>query len=208
MTRKSVYAGGLAAFIAAMAMTIASVVIPRWISWDLSSTSGTPIHYTYGLHSRCSSVTGRCDEYPTNDVCRDDRYFCSVWRSVGFLMSFAVVLEGMTLVAFIVMLSSGVQKRSSGWKTLTAFLVLVGAVQCTAIGLVGHIYEVDDRFFPGWHFDTSFVLCTLSWCIQFLVGGGLVASAFLLEQEGSYDLLEQDITRPLTEERPQDYGTA
>ena len=51
-------------------------------------------------------------------------------------MSFAVVLEGMTLVAFIVMLSSGVQKRSSGWKTLTAFLVLVGAVQCTAIGLV------------------------------------------------------------------------
>ena len=51
-------------------------------------------------------------------------------------MSFAVVLEGMTFVAFIVMLSSGVQKRSTGWKTLTAFLVIVVAVQCVAVGLI------------------------------------------------------------------------
>ena len=51
-------------------------------------------------------------------------------------MSFAVVLEGMTFVAFIVMLSSGVQKRSTGWKILTAFLVIVVAVQCVAVGLI------------------------------------------------------------------------
>ena len=51
-------------------------------------------------------------------------------------MSLAVVFEGMTFVAFIVMLSSGLQKRSSGWKTLTVFLVIVAAVQCTAMALV------------------------------------------------------------------------
>ena len=58
MTRKSVYTGALAAFLAgqsdqpliiveradfsffaATAMTLASVIIPRWISWDLSSVS-------------------------------------------------------------------------------------------------------------------------------------------------------------------------
>ncbi|KAI4144954.1 MAG: hypothetical protein LQ340_006484 [Diploschistes diacapsis] len=188
-----------------MAMTIASVIIPRWISWNLSSTSGAPIHYTYGLHSRCSSVTGECDPFPTDDVCREDRYFCNAWRSVGFLMSFAVVLEGMTLVAFIVMLSSGVQKRTSGWKTVTVLLGLVALVQCVAMGLLAHIYEVDDRFFPGWHFDTSFILCTVSWCTQILVGGGLVASAFLLETEGGYELLPQENMMPQTEERAEGF---
>ena len=51
-------------------------------------------------------------------------------------MSFAVVLEGMTFVAFIVMMGSGVEKRSHGWKTLTAFLAIVAIVQCVAIGLI------------------------------------------------------------------------
>lgn len=139
-------------------------------------------------------------------------------------MSFAVVLEGMTLVAFIVMLSSGVQKRTSGWKTVTVLLGLVALVQCVAMGLLvcfgapqvatldprliavqAHIYEVDDRFFPGWHFDTSFILCTVSWCTQILVGGGLVASAFLLETEGGYELLPQENMMPQTEERAEGF---
>ena len=51
-------------------------------------------------------------------------------------MSFAVVLEGMTFVSFVVMLSSGVQKRTTGWKIVAAFLALVGAVQCVAMALI------------------------------------------------------------------------
>lgn len=59
-----------------------------------------------------------------------------MWRSVGFLMSFAVVMEGMTLIAFGVMISGGKQKRESGWKIMTGLLVLVGLIQCTAMALV------------------------------------------------------------------------
>ena len=51
-------------------------------------------------------------------------------------MSFAVVLEGMTFVSFVVMLSSGIQKRTSGWKIVAMFLALVGAVQCVAMALI------------------------------------------------------------------------
>src|ERR1700744_4739881 len=90
---------------------------------------GTSIHYSYGLHHRCSNTNlppanmssvftsnFHCTQCPRYEDCRgDDRYFCSMWKSVGFLMSFAVVLEGMTLAAFAVLLVGGKQKREQGW---------------------------------------------------------------------------------------------
>jgi len=59
-----------------------------------------------------------------------------MWRSVGFLMSFAVVGEGGTLIAYIVVLGGGKQKRESGWKILSGMLFLVGVIQCTGMALV------------------------------------------------------------------------
>ena len=66
-----------------------------------------------------------------------------MWRSVGFLMSFAVVLEGMTLIAYVVIMAGGMQKRASGWKILSALLLLVGAVQCTSMAIMvhGHLFS-------------------------------------------------------------------
>ena len=51
-------------------------------------------------------------------------------------MSFAIVLEGMTLIAYTVILAGGVQKRTTGWKILSGFLLLVGAVQLTAMAIM------------------------------------------------------------------------
>lgn len=59
-----------------------------------------------------------------------------MWRSVGFLMSFAVVLEGVTLFTFTVILAGGKQKREAGWKILTGLLILVGLIQCTGMALI------------------------------------------------------------------------
>ena len=139
-------------------MTLTSIIIPRWISWNSETVrasmtnihqlviersltllphqpSGQNIHYTYGLHRRCSSLTGTCDYFPQQEDCHHDRYFCSMWRSVGFLMSFAVVLEGMTLITYAVILSGGMQKRAGGWKILSGLLLVVGVVElaCMAI---------------------------------------------------------------------------
>lgn len=51
-------------------------------------------------------------------------------------MSFAIVIEGMTLVAYLVILAGGVQKRAIGWKILSSMLMLVGAVQLTSMSLM------------------------------------------------------------------------
>ena len=115
--------------------------------------SGSHIHYTYGLHRRCSSLTHSCVHFPQNDEChREERSFCSMWRSVGVLMSFAVVIEGMTLIAFIVVLGGGKQKREAGWKVLSGLLLLVGLIQCAGMALMVDIYELlseVDRYAEG-----------------------------------------------------------
>lgn len=59
-----------------------------------------------------------------------------MWRSVGFLMSFAVVLEGIAIVAYIVILSGGKQLRESGWGVLSLVIMLSAAVQAASMALV------------------------------------------------------------------------
>ena len=59
-----------------------------------------------------------------------------MWRSVGFLMSFAVVIEGMTLIAFIVVLAGGKQKREQGWTVVSGLLLLSGLIQCAGMALI------------------------------------------------------------------------
>ncbi|KAL8717941.1 MAG: hypothetical protein Q9225_004874 [Loekoesia sp. 1 TL-2023] len=172
MTRRSVYVGALVAFLAACAMTLTSIIIPRWISWDSETPSGQHIHYTYGLHRRCSSLTNTCEYFP-----------------LGFLMSFGVVIEGMTLIAFIVILGGGKQKREKGWKVVSGLLVLSALIQCAGMAIIAFLYDNDDRFFPGWMLDNSWVMCTISWSVQIVLAGGITATALLLPSEGGYELI-------------------
>ena len=134
-------------------------------------------------------------------------------------MSFAVVIEGMTLIAFIVILAGGVQKRASGWKLLSGMLLLVAAVQLAVMSIVVsdfqqlrqpqqpphcprasvsrllklpvqiYLYDNDDRFFPGWKLDDSWILCTVSASVMIISTGGIVASALSLPSEGGYELI-------------------
>lgn len=93
-------------------------------------------YFSYGLHRRCSSLTDICEPFPQSDDCHgEDRYFCSVWRSVGFLMSFAVVLQGMAVVSYLIILSGGKRLRESGWKALSV-LVVLGAIVQAGVGCI------------------------------------------------------------------------
>ena len=51
-------------------------------------------------------------------------------------MSFAVVLEGMTLAAYIVIIGGGRQKREAGWRALSFMLMFIGVVQCAAMAIM------------------------------------------------------------------------
>ena len=112
-----------------------------------------------------------------------------MWRSVGFLMSFAVVLEGMTLIAFVVMLLSGVQNRVAGKTIIASFLVLVAVVQAIGMSIISYLYEHDDRFFPGWKLDSSWALCTSSWVLSIVTAGVFLLVSNALPLEGDYELI-------------------
>lgn len=189
MTRAWVYGGGLATFVVATALTLTAIIIPRWVSFR-DSTDGLPVTYTYGLHQRCSTVTGLCEHYPTSDDCHGpDRYFCSMWRSIGFLMSFAIVLEGMVILAFITILTGGAMKRRHGWKVVSFLLLLGALVQCAAMALVAFLYDNDIRF-ANWNLDVSWILTTISWSLIFLIATTLVGTAYYLPPEGDYELIK------------------
>ncbi|KAI5257943.1 hypothetical protein E4T42_00698 [Aureobasidium subglaciale] len=189
MTRRMVYGIGLWVFLAAVALTLTSISLPSWLSYTSPSSSPTskPIHVSYGLHSRCSSLTG-CSPFPAQEDCHgEDRYFCSMWRSVGFLMNFSVVLELATFVSFAVVLLGGRGNRENGWKMCVGLLAVVMVCQIGAMGIVAFLFDHDNRFFVGWTLDKSWILCTISWIVMAVDVVGMSVAAKVLPAEGDYE---------------------
>ena len=123
-------------------MTFAAIFLPNWISWDARGPGGIHFWQTIGLHQSCSSIDSTCERFPQPDNCEgEDRSFCSMWRSVGFLMSFAAVLELVTLVAYCVVLLGGKQRQVNGWRVLAFLLTLIGVVQCASMAIVVCLFE-------------------------------------------------------------------
>jgi hypothetical protein len=113
-------------------MTIASISMPRWVSYSPNGER----EYSYGLHSRCSAVTGTCVPFPKMSDCTKDPSFCNMWRTVGFLTSFGVVVELCAIVCFIVIISGGVQRRAAGWQVAVGVLSFSAIVQCAGMAIV------------------------------------------------------------------------
>ncbi|KAL2143688.1 hypothetical protein VTI28DRAFT_10118 [Corynascus sepedonium] len=190
MTRTVVYSAALVALVAATAMTIASIASPKWVSVTIPSPSGGTVTDTIGLHRRCTG--SKCVPFPEESRCADERSFCSMWRTTGFLMNFAVVAEFATLAGFLVVLLGGRIKRreGSGWKALGGLLAAVAAAQFVGMAVVAYLFDHDDLFLvPGYRLDSSWYLCTVSAAVAFLTGLGLAISARLLPPEDGYQLL-------------------
>ncbi|ETN41562.1 uncharacterized protein HMPREF1541_03498 [Cyphellophora europaea CBS 101466] len=198
LTRSIVFSGALILFLVTTGLTIASIIVPDWISYDT-----TTLHWSLGLHRKCSNTNlppssdyfftssrTECVEFPRYSECRgEDRYFCSMWRSVGFLMSFAVVIEGMTIAAFIILLAGGKQRREAGWGALVVLALISAVVQAISMGLMTYLFDNDDQFFPGWYLDKSWSMCTGSWAVQALCAAAITAAALILPSEGGYELI-------------------
>ncbi|KAF8865060.1 hypothetical protein BDZ45DRAFT_796874 [Acephala macrosclerotiorum] len=192
MTRAAIYGVALVAFVGATAMTFASIFIPDWITWRVETDDGG-FRKTIGLHQSCSSTNTQCQYFPQYEDCHGtDRYFCSMWRSVGFMMSFAAVLELVTIMAYVVVLAGGKQKRENSWKVLSFLLVVVGLLQCASMAIVAYLFDNDDRFFVGWQLDKSWILCTVSWSIAIVSAALISLSAFVIPSEGDYELIPSE----------------
>lgn len=119
-------------------MIIASIALPNWVSYSVTTAKGEHIQKIIGLHKSCSTLNDpSCTPFPTSELCQaGERYFCSMWKTVGFLASFSVLLCFATLVTFGVTLGGGKYKRESGWAIVAALLTLVSVVEFVIISIV------------------------------------------------------------------------
>lgn len=122
-------------------MTLAAILVPHWVSMDVAVHGSDKVYSQHlGLHHYCNTaLPGKpCRTFPDTelDCSPNDKYFCSMWRTSGFLMSFATVAELATLVGFVVTIGGGQVKREYGWKVLSGLLATVAVVQFAALGLV------------------------------------------------------------------------
>lgn len=123
-------------------------------------------------------------------------------------MSFAVVLEGMTIAAFVVLLVGGKQKREQGWSFMATLAALSALVQAVAMAIVvsiamtkhttlnanhsvqTYLKDNDEKFaVPGWYLDRSWEMCTASWSVQVFVALSITLAALYLPSEGGYELI-------------------
>ncbi|KAL2758110.1 hypothetical protein ACRALDRAFT_1074837 [Sodiomyces alcalophilus JCM 7366] len=177
-------------------MAIASIAIPEWISYSSTSPDGETYSKHIGLHHTCSNLNDPpCSVFPPKDQCEgDNRSFCTVWRTMGFLASFATIIYLAGIVAFVVVMAGGKFKREVGWKVISPLLLLAAFVEFIIMGVVAHLYNNDDQFdVAGWALGKSWFLSTFSALIAVLCSVGLALSAYLLPPEGDYEFLEDPV---------------
>ncbi|KAH9892234.1 hypothetical protein F4778DRAFT_311128 [Xylariomycetidae sp. FL2044] len=196
MTRQIIYSVALGVFVCTTAMTIISILTPYWVTYSVHA-QGSDATFTknLGLHKACSSLADPpCRTFPSRDDCADDPAFCSKWRTSGFLLSFATIVELATLITFLVVMAGGKYKREMGWKLIGGFLMADAVVEFASMGLVAYLFDHDSQFdVPGWELDWSFVLCAVSASVSVVMAAGLAASAWLLPPEDDYEYLEDPL---------------
>ncbi|KAM3520569.1 hypothetical protein NHJ13051_006776 [Beauveria bassiana] len=179
---------------ASAVMVVASIAMPNWIDYAVTTAKGDTIRKTIGLHRTCSTLDGyRCGPFPTRALCQSEqRYFCTLWRSTGWLASFSVVLGLAGFVAFGATLGGGKYKRESGWPFVAGLIAVFAAVQLVVISVVAYLFDHDDQFsIPGWHIGTSWYLALASALLGIVTVVGLVSSAYLLPSEDGYEFLDE-----------------
>ncbi|KAK9776548.1 hypothetical protein SCAR479_06871 [Seiridium cardinale] len=190
MTRMIVYGTALAVFLIATILTIVSILTTHWLDYEIRNTNtDTSFRHTLGLHHSCSSASDpACRPFPDDDDCTDDKFFCSLWRTSGFLLSFATIVELATVVSFVVVMAGGKFKREDGWKLIGALLLADAAIEFAGMGIVAYLFNNDSQFtVSGWNLGWSWALCTTSAGVSVLVATGLALSAYVLPPEDDYE---------------------
>ncbi|KAL2107099.1 hypothetical protein VUR80DRAFT_5697 [Thermomyces stellatus] len=192
MTRVVVYAALMVVSIAATVMTIASIYLPNWITYSVTTPSNNRLTQHIGLHRSCSNFRDPpCRPYPSEAQCEgDEAVFCRMWRSAGFIANFAVALHLVMVVVYIVLINGGKQRREGGWRLLAGLLAMIAMVEYAIVAVISYLYDHNDQFsIPGWSLDTSWVLCTISASLSAACALALAASYYLMPPEGGYDYL-------------------
>lgn len=129
-------------------MTLTSVIRPNWVSYHVDAppvTTSAVISRSLGLHRSCISTASQttCRAFPTEADCggggnngADGGSFCAMWRTVGWLMNLAAILELISLVGVVVVLAGGKARWEAGWRVLAGLLAVVALVLFSGMAVV------------------------------------------------------------------------
>lgn len=131
-------------------MTISSIAVPYWVSYSVTTGQGETYERHIGLHKSCSNLDSpQCRGFPYKELCQfGDRYFCSMWRTIGFMESLAAILCLACVVSFIIVISGGKYKRETNWPFVVGMLSIVSLVQFIIISMVVSGWSTDSSFLP------------------------------------------------------------
>ncbi|KAF4122667.1 hypothetical protein GMORB2_6974 [Geosmithia morbida] len=177
-------------------MIVASIATPRWVTYSVTTPLGDRLEKHIGLHKSCSTLDEpHCRPFPHRELCQaGQRYFCDMWKTIGFLSSLSVVLCLACLVTFVVVMRGGKYKRETGWPFVTVMMGLVSGVEFLIISMVAYLYDHDKQFIvPGWKLDISWIFGTVGASLCLLISAGLTTSAFVLPPEDGYNFLEDPV---------------
>jgi hypothetical protein len=135
-------------------MTIAAMVMPRWVTYSVTTDTGDSlvsrvdslVSYI-GLYQRCTTMTAtgnttKCIPFSEAYQCSGTgSAHCAMWRSAGFLMSLAVVVELAAAVGFVVVLAGGKARRETRWRLLGWLVGVVAGLEFGALGLVVRFFS-------------------------------------------------------------------
>jgi hypothetical protein len=122
-------------------MTLTSIFRPNWVSYHIDSpplSTSAIISRSLGLHQSCTSTSSQttCRPFPSESDCDREGSFCAMWRTVGWLMSLATILEIAALVGIVVVLAGGKARREAGWRALAGLLGVVGLLLFSGTAVV------------------------------------------------------------------------
>lgn len=122
----------------ATVMTIASIYLPNWITYSVTTPSNNRLTQHIGLHRSCSNFRDPpCRPYPSEAQCEgDEAVFCRMWRSAGFIANFAVALHLVMVVVYIVLINGGKQRREGGWRLLAGLLAMIAMVEYAIVAVI------------------------------------------------------------------------
>ncbi|KAK9453064.1 hypothetical protein V1511DRAFT_506437 [Dipodascopsis uninucleata] len=179
-------------------LTSYAIASPHWLTARFE-IDGQKVDVAYGLHEKCSSLTGKCVPFPDIECTTGDREFCNIWRTTSFMMWFSLVILGPTLISYVTLLFGSRQLRETGWKMVSILLSLVVFVQLVAMSVVVYMLNTDKNFqYESWRVGCSWAADTASWIIMLalvvftlIVGKRTVPSYLRLNMDSTGNVVDR-----------------
>ncbi|KAK4049826.1 hypothetical protein OIV83_003882 [Microbotryomycetes sp. JL201] len=114
--------------------------------------------------------------------------FCDSWVTAGYAQQVSLVFGAAAIIASLVILLSGRQKRESGWRIIAGLLGVHAACLIVATSLIAHEFRTDDRFYYGSRLAQGYIISTTGWALDVVLVGLLVTVGVLgLVREDDYE---------------------